>query len=126
MRRLTVIGLMIALLIVPALVEPPGAEAMNNESAALLAGAIALFGRPVLNAIAQDIFYEPCPTRVVHRPAKVIYKRVYVYRDDVLRDCRRIQSPYEKGFCDELRRIEREYERGRRDARYYYYEYIDP
>jgi hypothetical protein len=33
------------------------ADAMNNESAAMLAGAIALFGRPILNSIANDVFY---------------------------------------------------------------------
>ncbi len=36
------------------------AEAMNNESAAMLAGAIAIFGKPVLNAIGREIFY-PAP-----------------------------------------------------------------
>jgi hypothetical protein len=44
------------------------AEAMNNESAALLAGAIVLFGPPVLQAVTGGFYYPayyPAGTRVV-------------------------------------------------------------
>ncbi|RMG72540.1 MAG: hypothetical protein D6710_04625 [Nitrospirae bacterium] len=106
------------------------AEAMNNESAALLAGAIVLFGKPILNAIAQDVFY-PEPVRVYHeKPRRVIYKKVYVIKherdDDCYKPCFGPRNAYEKGWCDEWRRLERrDYRRGRRDARRYYYRYYD-
>ncbi len=105
------------------------AEAMNNESAAMLAGAIVLFGKPILNAIMyperQD-YYE--------RPTRVVYKKVYVIKHEhydgyppYYSDCRPPFSAYERGWCDEMRRLERkEYRYGRRDARRYYYEYMDP
>ena len=108
------------------------AEAMNNESAALLAGAIALFGQPVLHAIAGEVFY-PEPVKVYReRPRKIIYKKVYVIKherdDDCYGPCYSPRNAYEKGWCDEWRRLERrDYRRGRRDARRYYYDrYYDP
>lgn len=123
-------------LVVTILVSTMGvrkAEAMNNESAALLAGAIALFGQPVLHAIAGEVFY-PEPVRVYHeRPAKVIYKKVYVIKherddEDCYNPCYTPRNPYEKGWCDEWRRLQRrDYRRGRRDARRYYFDrYYDP
>lgn len=128
--RLTGIFLIIGLLVSTFNVKK--AEAMNNESAALLAGAIALFGKPILQSIAGEVFYpEPVKTYYQRPATKVIYKKVYVIKhenDDCFRPCLSPRNAYERGWCDELRRIERkEYRRGRRDARRYYYErYYDP
>jgi hypothetical protein len=95
------------------------ADAMNNESAAMLAGAIALFGRPILNSIANDVFYYsystftyPARTRVKHfYPGHRRYYGKKSFR------------PYRRGWRDE--RYEMEYRRGRMDARrnYYYNDY---
>jgi hypothetical protein len=44
------------------------AEAMNNESAALLAGAVVLFGSPVIQAMTGGFYYPayyPSRTRIV-------------------------------------------------------------
>ncbi|MDA8077599.1 MAG: hypothetical protein M0Z79_01550 [Nitrospiraceae bacterium] len=77
------------------------AEAMNNESAALLAGGIALFGGAVLNAVTHPApvyaetyptvyygySYRPVRTRVVYvAPAYRVYRgdcdHDYDYDDD--------------------------------------------
>ncbi len=131
MKGVKVIGVVLTIALVFLLVPTKQAKAMNNESAALLAGAIALFGRPVLNAIAQDIFYGPERVYYTPRPTRVVYKKVYIYKQQ---PCYRPCPPsyaYERGWCDEMRRILREreryeYERGRIDARWYYYREIDP
>jgi hypothetical protein len=138
MKGAKVIGFALIITLVFLLVPVRQAKAMNNESAALLAGAIALFGRPVLNAIVQDIFYgpervyyTPRPTYYTTRPTRVVYKRVYIYKQPCYRPCPPPSYAYERGWCDEMRRILRqreryEYQRGRIDARWYYYEIIDP
>lgn len=99
------------------------AEAMNNESAAMLAGAIAIFGRPVLQAVAGEIF-PPAPAPAViytelppyPAPAKVKrhnHRKYYRYCDG------RDESAYERGWCEEWEKLE--YRRGREDARESYY-----
>ena len=64
------------------------AEAMNNESAALLAASLVLFGLPVINAVAHDhygpspvyagaYYYDsyPVQTRLIYRAPR--YERYY-------------------------------------------------
>ena len=60
MKKLITISMLLMLACSFLFIENTKAEAMNNESAAMLAGAIALFGRPVLNAISREVFY-PAP-----------------------------------------------------------------
>ncbi len=133
MKLAKAVGILVIIGLLFSTVNVKKAEAMNNESAALLAGAIALFGKPILQSIAGDVFY-PEPVKTYYTtPTRVIYKKVYVIKheyddEDCFKPCLSPRNAYERGWCDELRRIERkEYRRGRRDARRYYYErYFDP
>jgi ribulose kinase len=56
------------------------ADAMNNESAAMLAGAIVLFGGPIIHAIATDV-YRPAPVYVDSYP-----RAHYTTRTDIIYD----------------------------------------
>jgi hypothetical protein len=73
------------------------AEAMNNESAALLAGAVVLFAPPVIQAMTGGYAYAAAVPRFAYYPART---------EVVVID--RGQHRYER---------EREYWRGRRDQR---------
>ncbi len=99
------------------------AEAMNNESAAMLAGAIALFGKPVLNAIAQDVMYPgqayapayPAQYRYAYPATRYIERTEIIYvQPEHKRFCRHRWGAYKRGYRDEWRH--HEYRRGREDA----------
>lgn len=122
MKKIIVIGLVLITALSFVLVVNSDVQAMNNESAAMLAGAIAIFGKPVLNAVATEIFY---PQTYSTYPVTTVYTPAPTYNYD---SCYRPRSAYERGYCDEQLRIERaqerlQYRRGRNDARKYYYEY---
>ena len=91
------------------------AEAMNNESAAMLAGAIVLFGGPILHAIAEDS-YRPAPVYVDAYPSPYYTTRTeIIYERPAYRKCDRRYRGYERE-----RRYERRaysHERGRREWR---------
>ncbi len=101
------------------------AEAMNNESAAMLAGAIAIFGKPVLQTIVREVTPQPA----------YAYNNSYSYaaypaRSEVVYvapEPARCYKPrgraYERGWRDERRRME--YQRGREDAKRHYYDDYD-
>jgi hypothetical protein len=81
------------------------AEAMNNESAALLAGAVVLFGPPVLQAMTGGFYYPayyPSGTRVV-------------VTGDGHRRYERQDRAYWRGRYDEQRR--HDFRRWRKDDR---------
>ena len=114
MKKILSIGLVLIIVNGFTLVSFKNASAMNNESAAMLAGAIAIFGKPVLNAIGNEIFFPPYNSRTTP---------IYEYDP-----CYRPRTAYEKGWCAEQLRIQREqerleYQRGREDARRYFYGY---
>ncbi len=88
----------------------PKAEAMNNESAAMLAGAIVLFGGPILHAITTDA-YRPAPVYVDAYQAPYYTTRTeIIYERPAYRKCDRPYRGYER---------ERRYER---PVYYYYYD----
>jgi hypothetical protein len=87
------------------------AKAMRTRDAILLGGAIAIFAPPIIRAIGETC----CPP--VYQPAPVVYTPAPTYIP---------RTAYERGVYDEQLRIERErerydYQRGREDARRYYY-----
>lgn len=108
------------------------AEAMNNESAALLTAGLVLFGKPVMNAIAQEVMYpgrEYAPaypayygdrhqhTRYIER-TKIIYVQPRHHKLHRHKD-----RGYERGYRDEWCR--HDYKQGRHDARRDYRRYYD-
>lgn len=100
----------------------PRAEAMNNESAAMLAGAIAIFGKPVLQTIVREITPPPAQaytTTYSYQAYPARSEVVYVAPEHP--DCYKPHNrAYMRGWRDERRRLE--YERGRGDARRHYYD----
>ena len=120
MRKTMAMGLVLIIALGFILIGHSDVQAMNNESAAMLAGAIAIFGKPILNAIGAEIFY---PTYTLYPlRTKVVYRTAPAYK---FAPCYRPRSAYERGWCRERRRIQREqdrleYQRGRDDARRYF------
>ena len=124
MRNRRIVGLMLIIVLCFSAIGTPKAEAMNNESAAMLAGAIAILGGPILRSITEHmdrpgVYEEPVRTRIIYR-AVPMYRR----HDP----CYRPRTAYERGWCTEMKRIQREreeyeYQRGRDDARRYFYGY---
>lgn len=110
------------------------ADAMNNESAALLTAGIVLLGIPVMSAIARETAY-PGPAyapayraqyREAYPPPRYIEKTKIIYvQPKHKRHHRHRGRAYERGYRDERRRLE--YRRGRHDARedYRHYRYDD-
>jgi hypothetical protein len=87
------------------------AKAMRTRDVILLGGAIAVFAPPIIRAIGE------ISNPRVYQPAPVVYNPASIYIP---------QTAYERGMVDEQLRIEREldryeYQRGRQDARRYYY-----
>jgi hypothetical protein len=91
------------------------ADAMNNESAALLTAGIVLFGIPVMNAIAQGRPYAE-PAYTYARPPRYIERTKVIYVEPAYTKHRRHWAkPYERGYRKEWKR--QQYRRGMRDAR---------
>ncbi|MCL5024335.1 MAG: hypothetical protein M1497_13415 [Nitrospirae bacterium] len=123
MRKIVITGLALALVCGFLFVGTPGAEAMNNESAAMLAGAIAVFGPPVLSAMTGNGFYrEPVYSGAYYAPAYPVRTEVIYVSPGYRRHCGPAGHAYERGWRGEWRR--HDYERGREHAgRYYRYGY---
>ncbi|RJQ56492.1 MAG: hypothetical protein C4526_01585 [Nitrospiraceae bacterium] len=99
------------------------AEAMNNESAAMLTAGIVLFGKPVMNAIAREIVY-PGQHEAYAYPAHYRYgppSRGYVESTKIIyveprhKIHRHRGWAYRKGYRDGWCR--HEYLQGRDDSR---------
>ncbi|MEW6185142.1 MAG: hypothetical protein AB1585_05310 [Thermodesulfobacteriota bacterium] len=109
---------LIAISVLGFLFSPAGkAKAKNNREAFILGGVVAIFARPVLQAVAAEVI---CPS--IYRPTQIIYSSGPYYSPQPASVPR---SAYERGFLDEQLRLERdweryEYQRGREDARRYY------
>jgi len=134
MKKLITISMLLMLACSFLFIENTKAEAMNNESAAMLAGAIALFGRPVLNAISREVFYPApyydssyygdsyysnyYPGYSTYYPART---RIIYTSPGYSRHYRHGRDSYERGWYEDR---EREYPRGYyNNRRGYYHEY---
>ena len=109
MKKIAAVFVITSLLCSFLLLGSGKAEAMNNESAALLAGAIVLFGPPILQAMTGGFYYPayyPAGTQVVLSGHG--YGRY-----------ERHDRAYRRGRCDEQRRSD--YRRWRRDERRPFY-----
>ena len=92
------------------------ADAMNNESAALLTAGIILLGIPVMNAIANEGAYTE-PAYYNAGPPRYIEKTQIVYVQPKYKKHRRHWAkPYKRGYRQEWKR--QQYRRGMRDARH--------
>jgi len=115
MKKLLSITLIMMLAVAFLAVGSTNANAMNNESAALLTAGIVLLGVPVMQAIAsggaypQPVYAQAGPPRVVER-TNIVY--VQPKRE---RHCRQWTRPYERGYRHEWKRMQ--HRRGMHDAR---------
>lgn len=122
MKKLVTVTLVLLLAVGFLVVGNNRAEAMNNESAAVLAGTIAIFGLPVMHAIAQEIMY-PGPGYASAYPAhyRPAYPSRYIERTKVIYVEPRYQIhrhrgwAYERGYHDGWCRHDDH--KGRADAR---------
>ena len=113
MKKILAIGLVVIITLGILAVGSGEAKAMRTRDAILLGGVIAVFAPPIIRAIAGEIY---CP--LVYQPAPFIYTPAPTYIP---------RTAYERGLYDEQLRIERElerydYQRGRQDAKRYYYD----
>ncbi len=115
MKKLMTIMVIIILTVSFLVVSNTKADAMNNESAAMLTAGIVLFGIPVINALAHGGTYsEPAyshagPPRYIER-TKVIY-----VQPKHKKHRRHWRKAYRRGYRQEWK--QQEYRRGRHDAR---------
>ena len=115
MKKLISIMVMMMLTISFLVVGNTKADAMNNESAALLTAGIVLLGIPVMNSITQGRYYSE-PAYSYARPPRYIQKTKIIYVEPKYgkRD-RHWSKPYKRGYRKGWKRME--YRRGMRDAR---------
>lgn len=91
------------------------ADAMNNESAALLTAGIVLLGVPVMHAIAHGETY-PEPVYSHAGPPRYIEKTKVIYVQPKYKKHRRYRAKaYERGYRQERKR--QQHREGMRDAR---------
>ena len=94
------------------------ADAMNNESAALLTAGIVLFGIPLMGAIAHGGTY-PEPAYAYSGPPRYVEKTKIIYVQPGYKKHRRHWArPHKRGYRQEWKRLQ--YRRGMRDARHDY------
>ncbi len=94
------------------------ADAMNNESAALLTAGIVLLGIPVMHSIAHRGTY-PEPAYAYAGPPRYIERTTIIYVQPKHKKHRRYWArPYERGYRQEWKR--QQHRRGMRDARHDY------
>ena len=118
MKKLISITVVLMLTVSFLVVGSTNADAMNNESAALLTAGIVLLGMPVMNAIAHGGTY-PEPAYSYASPPRYVEKTKIIYvQPQYRKQHRRWAKPYERGYRKEWKRIQ--YRRGMRDARHDY------
>lgn len=115
MKKLMSIIVIMMLTVSFLLVGNTKADAMNNESAALLTAGIVLLGVPVMHAIAHG-GASPEPVYVHAGPPRYIEKTKVVYVQPKYKKHRRYRvKDYERGYRQEWKR--QQHWEGRRDAR---------
>ena len=115
MKKLMTITVIMMLTVSFLAIGAKNADAMNNESAALLTAGIILLGIPVMNAIANEGTYTE-PAYYYDRPPRYIEKTKVVYVQPKYKKHRRQWArPYKRAYRQEWKR--QQYRRGMRDAR---------
>lgn len=118
MKKLLSITVIMMLTVSFLVIGSTNADAMNNESAALLTAGIVLLGIPVMHSIAhggtyvEPVYSYASPPRYIER-TKIIYVQPRYQKHH-----RHWRRPYERGYRHEWKRLE--YREGRRDARHDY------
>ncbi len=115
MKKLMSIMVIMILTVSFLVVGNTNANAMNNESAALLTAGIVLLGIPVMNAMVHRGTY-PEPAYSYARPPRYIEKTKIIYVQPKHR--KHFAKAYERGYRKEWRR--QQFRRGMRDARHDY------
>jgi hypothetical protein len=132
MKKIISIALVFMLTISFLVVGKTRADAMNNESAALLTAGIVLLGIPVMQAIARETTYPervyapayPVQYRHAYPPPRYIERTKIIYVQPKYKGHHRHRGrAYERGYRHEMRHLE--YRSGRHDARHDYRRYRD-
>jgi len=118
MKKLMSITIIMMLTVSFMVIGNSNADAMNNESAALLTAGIVLLGIPVMNAIAHGGSYSE-PAYSYASPPRYVEKTKIIYVQPKDKKHRRNWAkPYKRGYRQEWKRLQ--YRRGMRDARHDY------
>ncbi len=118
MKKLMSITVIMILTVSFLVVGSTNADAMNNESAALLTAGIVLLGIPVMNALAHGGAY-PEPVYSHAGPPRYIEKTNIIYIQPKHRKHqKRWGKAYDRGYRKQWKRMQ--YRRGMRDARHDY------
>jgi hypothetical protein len=118
MKKLMSITVIMMLTVSFLVIGTNNADAMNNESAALLTAGIVLLSIPVMNAIAHGGTYTE-PAYSYASPPRYIEKTNIIYVQPKYKKNRRHWAKsYKRGYRQELKR--QQYRRGMRDARHDY------
>ena len=118
MKKLMSITVIMMLTVSFLVVGNTNADAMNNESAALLTAGIVLLGMPVMNALAHGGTY-PEPAYSYASPPRYVEKTRIIYVQPKHKKHRRhLSKAYKRGYRQEWKR--QQYRRGVSDARHEY------
>jgi hypothetical protein len=115
MKKLMTIMVIIILTVSFLVVSNTKADAMNNESAAMLTAGIVLFGMPVINSLVNGGTYRE-PAYTYAGPPRIIERTKVIYVQPKHKKHRRHwRKAYRRGYRQEWKR--QEYRSGRHDAR---------
>ena len=115
MKKLISITVIMMLAVGFVAIGTTNADAMNNESAALLTAGIVLLGIPVISAIARGGTY-PEPVYSHAGPPRYVEKTKIIYVQPKYQELRRERATsYERGYRQEWKH--QQYREGVRDAR---------
>ncbi len=105
MRKVLAVGLVLVLACSFVLIGKGSADAMNNEAAAMLAGAIAIVGGAAIHAATVNAYY-PEPVYVETYPTSYYRERtVIVHEYPRYRNFHRpYRGAYERGWSEHARR----------------------
>jgi hypothetical protein len=118
MKKLMSITVIMMLTVTLLVVGNTNADAMNNESAALLTAGIVLLGIPVMNAIAHRGTYPESAYSYASPPRYTEKTKIIYVQPKYKRHRRHWGKSYERGYRQEWKRLQ--YRRGMRDARHDY------
>ena len=115
MKKLMSITVIMMLTVSFLVIGNTDADAMNNESAALLTAGIVFIGIPLIHAMSHGGAY-PEPVYAYAGPPRYIERTKIIYVQPKYKKHRKYWAkPYKRGYRQEWKR--KQYKRGMRDAR---------
>jgi hypothetical protein len=118
MKKLMSITVIMVLTVSFLVIGTNNADAMNNESAAMLTAGIVLLGIPVMNAIAHGGTYTEPAYSYASSPRYIEKTKIIYVQPKYKKHRRHWATSYKRGYRQEWKR--QQYRKGMRDARHDY------